>query len=111
MYLKSQPRRRIAAAAVIEKLPGVQEVLTRSEAARRFRLMPSRIGELVVLGDRDTVFGGLDSEIGNSAAGISQPRRTGRGQGAAGGVQRRRAPKAGYFQSNVDLARWLFAAA
>lgn len=38
-------------------LPGVEAVLTRDEAARRFRTMPERIGELVVLGDRDTVFG------------------------------------------------------
>ena len=53
----------IARLEAIGKLRGVQAVLTRTEAARRFRLMPSRIGELVVLGDRDTVFGGLDSEV------------------------------------------------
>ena len=51
VYLKSN-RDSDRAAAVIQKLPGVQEVLTRTEAARRFRLMPSRIGELVALGDR-----------------------------------------------------------
>ena len=37
-------------------------MLTRSEAGRRFHLMTSRIGDLVVLGNRDTVFGELDSE-------------------------------------------------
>lgn len=47
---------------IISGLPGVEAVLTRSEAAKRFHLMPSRIGDLVVLGDRDTVFGELDAE-------------------------------------------------
>ena len=37
-------------------------MLTRSEAVRRFHLMASRIGDLIVLGDRDTVFGELDAE-------------------------------------------------
>lgn len=36
--------------------------MTRSEAAKRYHLMASRTGDLVVLGDRDTVFGELDSE-------------------------------------------------
>src|SRR5262252_9326074 len=61
VYLKS-PQDAERAASTIAKLRGVHSVLTRSEASRRFRLMPARIGELVVLGDRDTVFGGLDSE-------------------------------------------------
>lgn len=42
-------------------LDGVAEVLTKSEAARRFQLMPARIGDLAVIGDRDTVFGELTS--------------------------------------------------
>lgn len=49
-------------ARVLSGIEGVERVLTRSEAARRFHLMASRIGDLVVLGDRDTVFGDLDSE-------------------------------------------------
>src|SRR5262245_54565919 len=61
VYLKS-PQDADRAASTIAKLRGIHGVLTRNEASRRFRLMPARIGELVVLGDRDTVFGGLDSE-------------------------------------------------
>lgn len=49
-------------ARVLSGVEGVEQVLTRSEAARRFHLMASRIGDLVVLGDRNTVFGDLDSE-------------------------------------------------
>ena len=41
---------------------GVEDVLTRSEAVQRYHLMASRIGDLVVLGDRETVFGELDTE-------------------------------------------------
>jgi phosphonoacetate hydrolase len=49
----------------IRNLEGIENVLTRDEAARAFGLMPERIGELVVLGDKDTVFGELagDSEV------------------------------------------------
>ncbi|HVC80022.1 MAG TPA: alkaline phosphatase family protein [Chloroflexota bacterium] len=44
-------------ATVLRGLEGVEQVLSRSEAARRFRLPAERIGELVVLGDKETVFG------------------------------------------------------
>ena len=42
------------------RVEGVEAVYDRHEAAVRFHLHPDRIGELVVLGDRDTVFGPLD---------------------------------------------------
>jgi phosphonoacetate hydrolase len=48
--------------ALIHGLEGIEDVLPRAEAAARFRLMPERIGELMVLGDRDTVFGEMDTE-------------------------------------------------
>lgn len=48
--------------SIIEKLAGVEQVLTRHEAAKGFDLMPERIGDLVVIGDRQTVFGVLDQE-------------------------------------------------
>ena len=44
----------------ILQLEGIEAVRTREEAAQDFDLMPERIGELVVTGDRDTVFGELD---------------------------------------------------
>ncbi|HKA44320.1 MAG TPA: alkaline phosphatase family protein [Burkholderiales bacterium] len=46
----------------ILQLDGIEAVRTREEAAREFALMPERIGELVVTGDRDTVFGELAGE-------------------------------------------------
>ncbi len=53
------PSDEISVAQVLGALPGVETVLRREEAASRFHLNPDRIGDLIVLGDRDTVFGEL----------------------------------------------------
>jgi phosphonoacetate hydrolase len=95
------------AADVIAQLRGVEAVLTRDQAGKRFRTMPSRIGELVVLGDRETVFGGLDKESEELPANYRS-----HGGSAEATVpliifNSPDAPKPSYFQSNVDLARWL----
>jgi len=50
------------AAKILRGLEGVDAVLTREEAAKRFHLMPERIGDLVVLGNRETVFGETEGE-------------------------------------------------
>lgn len=47
----------------ILQLPGIEAVRTREEAARDFNLMPERIGDLVVTGDRETVFGEMECEM------------------------------------------------
>lgn len=52
-----------AATNLILSLKGVEEVLDRDTAATRFRLMASRIGDLVVIPDINTVFGDLPEEI------------------------------------------------
>jgi phosphonoacetate hydrolase len=62
VWLKS-PDDAPRATEIIRSLKGVDEVLMREEAARRFHLMPERIGELVVLGDKETVFGETDAEV------------------------------------------------
>ncbi len=41
----------------LDKVPGVELVLDRSEAAKRFQLPADRIGDLVVLADRSTTLG------------------------------------------------------
>lgn len=98
------------AAEIIGRLPGIEQVLTREEAAKRFRTMASRIGQLVVVGDRDTVFGGLDSESEKlpaeyrSHGGFSEAKVPVLAFNADG------APGAEYFQHNLDLARWVASA-
>jgi phosphonoacetate hydrolase len=46
-----------AAVAVLRETDGVEEALTSEEAAARFRLHPDRIGDVIVTGERDVVFG------------------------------------------------------
>lgn len=48
-------------ATTIADLDGVEAVMSRAEAARAHRLLPERIGDLAVFGDRYTVFGDLDA--------------------------------------------------
>jgi phosphonoacetate hydrolase len=62
VWLKS-PEDAARAAQIIRQLKGVEAVIPRAEAARRFHLMPERIGELVVLGDKETVFGETEAEL------------------------------------------------
>lgn len=85
----------------------MEQVLTRSEAAKRFRTMASRIGHLMVLGDRQTVFGGLDTESEQlppeyrSHGGLSE---------ATVPIvifNTDTVPAADSFHHNLDLARWL----
>lgn len=46
-------------AAVLREEKGIEAVLSREEAARKYRLHPGRIGHLFVLADVETVFGTL----------------------------------------------------
>jgi phosphonoacetate hydrolase len=58
VWLKS-PRDESKVAQTLMGLKGIEAVFSRHEAATKFALMPERIGELVVIGDADTVFGEL----------------------------------------------------
>jgi phosphonoacetate hydrolase len=58
VWLKA-PQDQARAVDTIFSLEGIEEVLTRRQAAQRFHLMPERIGDLIVIGDIDTVFGDL----------------------------------------------------
>jgi phosphonoacetate hydrolase len=53
----------LQAIGTIMNLEGVEDVLTREEAASQFRLMPERIGDLIVIPDEDTVFGDLKEDF------------------------------------------------
>ncbi|HYA18574.1 MAG TPA: alkaline phosphatase family protein [Bryobacteraceae bacterium] len=105
----NSPREIDRVAQTLTGLAGVESVLTRSEAVQRFHLMGSRIGDLAVLGDRDTVFGDLDAESEQLAAGYR----------AHGSLHEVGVPLAIYncetkltaeqFQYNRDLVRWAYA--
>jgi phosphonoacetate hydrolase len=107
VHLKT-PRDADRVAAIIETLPGIEAVLSRQEAARKFRQMASRIGELVVLGDRNTVFGGLDTEMESLPLEYRSHGSTSEAKVPVYIHNAERAPDPGFFRANVDLTRWLF---
>ncbi len=95
--------------ALLGEFEGVERVLTRVEAAGEFGLMASRLGDLVVIGDRDTVFGNLDTAMEVLPKGfrthgslheMNVPVVVHNAPGA---------PGVDYFQRNLDLARWMYA--
>ncbi len=50
------------ALAALEETPGVEEAYTREQAAAMFSLRPERIGDLFVLGTRESVFGQFEAK-------------------------------------------------
>jgi phosphonoacetate hydrolase len=58
----------------IEALPGIETVLTRAEAAARFELPSDRIGDLVIVSQRDTVIG--TSRDRHDLSGLDVPLRS-----------------------------------
>jgi phosphonoacetate hydrolase len=46
---------------IIQKLEGVEDVISGKEAAERFHLVPERVGDLVITGDKDTMFGEMET--------------------------------------------------
>jgi phosphonoacetate hydrolase len=97
------------AASMIGKLPGIERVLSRHEFAKEFRSMPSRIGELVVIGDVNTVFGNLEAESRQLP-----PEYRSHGCLAEAAVplivfNAPKAPGPDYFRYNLDLTRWMTA--
>ena len=109
VYLKSaQDAERVR--GILGRLKGCERVLTREAAAREYRLMASRIGDLVVWGDRDTLFGEMDTEQENFSGDL-------RSHGSEHELNiplfvyhANHMPPRDYFQHNLDLARWLYPA-
>src|SRR5688572_27551457 len=68
----------------IIEIPGVELVLTREEAARRFELPPERIGDLVVVSTRHVVIG--TSKARHDLSGLTEPLRS------HGGISEQKVP-------------------
>jgi phosphonoacetate hydrolase len=106
VYLKD-PKDEARVRDAISGVKGVERILTRDEAAKEFKLMAKRIGDLMVLGDKDTVFGELDA-----------PQENFPGLRSHGSLHEtdvplfvynaKNAPSSDYFNHNLDLARWLY---
>jgi phosphonoacetate hydrolase len=94
---------------LLEGFKGVEEVISKSEAVRRFHLMPERIGDLMVLADSTTVFGHL--EKGESEDLPATYRSHGSLYEAHVPLfvyNARKAPSLSYFTDNYKLASWLY---
>jgi len=50
------------ALAILKEVEGIEEALADADAAGTFELAPDRIGDIMVLGDSDTVFGVFEGE-------------------------------------------------
>jgi phosphonoacetate hydrolase len=92
---------------LIEGLKGVEQVLTREEAARKFHLMSTRIGDLVVLADKNTVFGNLDIEYEDLPANYRSHGSIYEARVPLFVYNAHNAPPAIFFDSNYKLASWL----
>src|SRR5437016_2961374 len=107
VYLKSaQDAERVR--EILTQLKGCERVLTREAAAREYRLMASRIGDLVVCGDNDTLFGEMDTEQENFSSGLRSHGSEHEQNIPLFVYHANHAPPGDYFQHNLDLARWLY---
>src|SRR5438552_9857001 len=109
VYLKS-PQDADRVRGILTELKGCERVLTREAAAHEYRLMASRIGDLVVWGDKDTVFGEMDNELENFSSGLRSHGSEHERNIPLLIYHAKNAPSGNYFQHNLDLARWLYPA-
>jgi phosphonoacetate hydrolase len=107
IYLKHAKDQRKVMEAV-QALTGVESVLTRQEAVAKFNLFGSRIGDLCVFGDRNTVFGEMEGAM------TALPDNY-RSHGSSYELDiplivfnSSEAPPKSYFKHNLDLTRWLY---
>ena len=104
IYVYLEPEDADRAVEVMKQVEGVDAALLRQEAALRFKLMPERIGDVMVLGSPGVVFGD-PQEVELPSALRSH-----------GSLHEERVPVIGYggsfdksqFQENVDLGRYVF---
>ena len=86
------------------QVQGVDRALSREEAAQEFRLMPDRIGDIMVLGSEGVVFG--------NPAEVTMPQSL----RSHGSLYEERVPIIGFggnfdgfqFKENKDLGRYVF---
>jgi phosphonoacetate hydrolase len=107
VYLKKSADREKVIAA-LSSLPGVESVLTREEAASRYSMYASRIGDICVFGDKDTVFGELDQPSTDLPDTYRSHGSTSELEIPLFAYNVKGLPPEGYFEHNLDLTRWLY---
>jgi phosphonoacetate hydrolase len=109
VYLKSGGDRDKVRSA-LSSLPGVESVLTREEAASRYSLYASRIGDVCVFGDKDTVFGELEEPSTDLPDAYRSHGSTSELDIPLFAYNVKALPAESYFEHNLDLTRWLYRA-
>jgi phosphonoacetate hydrolase len=109
VYLK-KPADRDKVIAVLSSLPGAESVLTREEAASRYSLYASRIGDVCVFGDKDTVFGELEQPSEDLPDTYRSHGSTSELDVPLFAYNAKGLPQESYFEHNLDLTRWLYRA-
>jgi phosphonoacetate hydrolase len=90
-------------------LKGVETVLTKDEAVKKYGLMPSRVGDLMVLGNKTTVFGQLaDAENEKLPDNYRSHGSTYECIVPLFVYNAKTAPKAAFFDYNYKVAAWLY---
>ena len=107
VYLK-KPQDAEKVREILASLKGCERVLTREAAAREYKLMASRVGDLVVWGDKDTLFGEMDNDQENFSSGLRSHGSEHERNIPLLIYNAKNVPSSDYFQHNLDLARWLF---
>ena len=107
VYL-NKPDDRYKVIAALSSIPGVESVMTREEAASRYSLYASRIGDICVFGDRDTVFGDLDRNSEDLPESYRSHGSTSELNIPLFAYNAKGLPADSYFEHNVDLTRWLY---
>jgi phosphonoacetate hydrolase len=104
MFVYLEPDDVEEALKVLRETPGVEDAMSREEAASRLRLHYERIGDITVTGAKDVVFGDPSE--------VAMPARL----RSHGSEHERRIPLAGYngdfedfaFEENRDVGRYVF---
>lgn len=94
---------------LLQETPGVEQILSGQEFSQKYGQRHDRVGDLVVFGDKQTVFGDLDKDVQTE-----QLAETYRTHGSLYELKvplfiyNIKTPDRSFFNNNVDLARWLY---
>lgn len=94
---------------VLRRAEGIEKIITREEFAEKYGQIAARIGDLVVFGNKRTVFGELENGLSSEV--LPATYRT---HGSLYEVKvplfiyNIDTPPPSYFKNNVDLVRWLY---
>lgn len=93
----------------LQNATGIEQIMTREEFSKKYGQKSDRVGDIVVFGDKRTVFGELDKNVQSEE--LAATYRT---HGSLYELKvplfiyNIKAPEPSFFNNNVDLVRWLY---